>query len=196
MGLEDALAIVLALLEREPGSFSRTGAQRGGRLVLERRLELVDAQLVLASLAALERPTAAAGAEALTELARRSGLHRVQRPVGGLAGGPAGRPVAGVDAVAVLRAGRDPVALELGPTSDSRNASCASRPIWSAPSPTRCRVKDSTHSPPPSPERSRSTISSTAITRWLDATDQQPLVAHIRDVRQSVTDLTADITVR
>lgn len=38
------------------------------------------------------------------------------------------------------------------------------------------------------------TISSTAITRWLDATDQRPLVAHIRDVRQSVTDLTASTT--
>jgi AcrR family transcriptional regulator len=38
------------------------------------------------------------------------------------------------------------------------------------------------------------TISSTAITRWLDATDQRPLVAHITDVRQSVTDLTADTT--
>ena len=37
-------------------------------------------------------------------------------------------------------------------------------------------------------------ISSTATTRWLDAADQQPLVAHIRDVRQSVTDLTANIT--
>jgi len=47
--------------------------------VLERRLELVDAQLALASLAALEGPTAAAGAEALAELAQRSGLHRVQR---------------------------------------------------------------------------------------------------------------------
>ncbi len=79
VGLEDALAIVLALLEREPGSFSRTGARWGARLVLERRLELVDAQLVLASLAALEGPMAAAGAEALAELAQRSGLHRVQR---------------------------------------------------------------------------------------------------------------------
>ena len=79
VGLEDALAIVLALLECEPSSFSRTGARWGARLVLERRLELVDAQLALASLAALERPTAAAGAEALAELAQRSGLHRVQR---------------------------------------------------------------------------------------------------------------------
>jgi hypothetical protein len=78
VGLEDALAIVLALLEREPGSFSRTGARWGARLVLERRLDLVDAQLVLASLATLEGPMAAAGAEALAELAQRSGLRRVQ----------------------------------------------------------------------------------------------------------------------
>src|SRR6202042_2069056 len=56
VGLEDALAIVLALLEREPGSFSRTGARWGARLVLERRLDLVDAQLVFASLATLEGP--------------------------------------------------------------------------------------------------------------------------------------------
>jgi hypothetical protein len=46
--------------------------------VLERRLDLVDAQLVLASLATLEGPMAAAGAEALAELAQRSGLRRVQ----------------------------------------------------------------------------------------------------------------------
>ena len=46
--------------------------------MLERRLDLVDAQLVLASLATLEGPTAAAGAEALAELAQRSGLRRVQ----------------------------------------------------------------------------------------------------------------------
>jgi hypothetical protein len=78
VGLEDALAIVLALLEREPESFSRTGARWGARLVLERRLDLVDAQLVLASLATLEGPMAAAGAEALAELAQRSGLRRVQ----------------------------------------------------------------------------------------------------------------------
>ena len=47
--------------------------------MIERRLDLVDAQLVLASLAALEGSMAAAGAEALAELAQRSGLRRVQR---------------------------------------------------------------------------------------------------------------------
>jgi hypothetical protein len=82
VGLEDALAIVLALLEREPGSFSRTGARWGARLVLERRLDLADAQLVLASLATLEGPMAAAGVEALAELAQRSGLRRVQLLLG------------------------------------------------------------------------------------------------------------------
>jgi hypothetical protein len=79
VGLEDALAIVLALLEREPPSFPRTGARWGARRVLEPRLDLVDAQLVLASVAALQGPTAAAGAEALAEQAQRSGLHRAQR---------------------------------------------------------------------------------------------------------------------
>ena len=39
-------------------------------------------------------------------------------------------------------------------------------------------------------------ISSTAIARWLDATDQQPLVAHIREVRQTITHLTANTTFR
>jgi hypothetical protein len=38
VGLEDALAIVLALLEREPQSFSRAAARWAARLVLEYRL--------------------------------------------------------------------------------------------------------------------------------------------------------------
>ena len=77
VGLEDALAILLALLEREPQTFSRAAARWGGRLTLERRLSLVDAQLALASLAALPGPGARAGAEALIELADRHGLRRV-----------------------------------------------------------------------------------------------------------------------
>jgi hypothetical protein len=68
VGLEDALAILLALLDREPQTFSRTAARWGGRLTLERRLPLIDAQLTLASLAALPGPGARAGAEALIEL--------------------------------------------------------------------------------------------------------------------------------
>lgn len=77
IGLEDALAILLALLDREPQSFSRTAARWGGRLMLERRLPLIDAQLTLASLAALPGPGARAGADALIELSDRYGLRRV-----------------------------------------------------------------------------------------------------------------------
>jgi hypothetical protein len=43
----------------------------GGRLMLERRLPLIDGQLTLASLAALPGPGACAGAEALIELSDR-----------------------------------------------------------------------------------------------------------------------------
>ena len=77
VALEDALAILLALMEREPQSFSRGAARWGSRLTLEHRLPLVDAQLTLASLAALPEPGARAGAEALIELAERYGLRRV-----------------------------------------------------------------------------------------------------------------------
>lgn len=54
-------------------------ALRGGAhdLILERRLSLVDAQLTLASLAALPGPGVRAGAEALIELSGRYGLRRV-----------------------------------------------------------------------------------------------------------------------
>lgn len=75
--LEDALAILLALLDREPQSFSRTAARWGARLTIERRLPLADAQLTLASLAVLPGAGARAGAEALIELAGRHGLRRV-----------------------------------------------------------------------------------------------------------------------
>ena len=77
VGLEDALAILLALLEREPHTFSRSAARWGGRLTLEHRLSLVDAQLALAALAALPGPGARAGARALIELSDRHGLRRV-----------------------------------------------------------------------------------------------------------------------
>jgi hypothetical protein len=72
VGLEDALAILLALLDREPQSFARTAARWGARLTIERRLPLVDAQLTFAALAVLPGAGAQAGAEALIELASRS----------------------------------------------------------------------------------------------------------------------------
>lgn len=45
------MAIVLALLDREPATFPRVSARWGARLTLERGLPLADAQLALASLA-------------------------------------------------------------------------------------------------------------------------------------------------
>jgi hypothetical protein len=58
---------------------ARTDTARwAARLVLECRLDLIDAQLAVASLAALEGMAAAAGVEALAELGQRSGLHRVE----------------------------------------------------------------------------------------------------------------------
>ena len=85
VGLEDALAILLALLDREPGTFPRAAARWGCRLALERKLTLVDAQLALASLAVLPGPGpgARAGAEALIELADRYGLRRVDELLAG-----------------------------------------------------------------------------------------------------------------
>ncbi len=77
VGLEDALAILLALLDREPHTFSKSAARWGSRLVLERKLTLVDAQLALAALAVLPGPGARAGAESLIELSARYGLRGV-----------------------------------------------------------------------------------------------------------------------
>lgn len=82
VALEDALAILLALIDREPQTFSRAAARWGGRLVLERRLVLADAQLALAALAALPGPGAGAGAEALIGLSERYGLRRVDELLG------------------------------------------------------------------------------------------------------------------
>jgi hypothetical protein len=76
-GLEDALAICLALLDREPETFPRAAAKWASRFVIERRLTLTDAQLTLAALAALPGDSARAGAEALIELAQRYRLDRV-----------------------------------------------------------------------------------------------------------------------
>ncbi len=72
VGLEDALAILLALIDREPQTFPRAAARWGARFTVERRVSLVDAQLALAALAVLPGPGARAGAEALIELSDRS----------------------------------------------------------------------------------------------------------------------------
>ena len=78
VGLEDALAILLALHDREPTTYPRAAARWGARLTLERRLTLTDAQLALAALAVLPHQGARPGAEALIELCEQYGLRRVE----------------------------------------------------------------------------------------------------------------------
>ncbi|HUE28491.1 MAG TPA: hypothetical protein VMP89_17080 [Solirubrobacteraceae bacterium] len=77
VGLEDALAICLVLLDREPETYPRAAARWASRFAIERRLTLTDAQLALSALAALPGDSARAGAEALIELADRYRLQRV-----------------------------------------------------------------------------------------------------------------------
>jgi hypothetical protein len=76
-GLEDALAILLALLDLEPDTYPRAAARWAGRFTLERGLTLVDAQLTLAALAVLPESGARAGVETLAELTERYGLLRL-----------------------------------------------------------------------------------------------------------------------
>jgi hypothetical protein len=78
-GLELALAICLALLDREPAVYPRAAARWGSRFALERNLPLVDAQLALAALAVLPGDGGRAGAGVLIDLADRYGLHRVDQ---------------------------------------------------------------------------------------------------------------------
>jgi hypothetical protein len=74
--LDDALDICLALLELEPDSYPRIATRWGSRLAIERKLDLVDAQLAFAALAALPGPSARAGVEALIEISTRYGMRR------------------------------------------------------------------------------------------------------------------------
>jgi hypothetical protein len=74
--LDDGLAICLAFLELEPQTYPRAATRWVARLALERSLTLDESQLALAALAALDGPSARAGAEALIELGAR---HRVTR---------------------------------------------------------------------------------------------------------------------
>lgn len=75
--LEDALAICLAFLDREPETYPRAAARWASRLAIERKLTITDAQLALAALATLPGDGARAGIEALVELSERYGLRRV-----------------------------------------------------------------------------------------------------------------------
>jgi hypothetical protein len=78
VGLDDALAVCLVFLDREPEVFPRAAARWVARLVLERPVALVDAQLALASLGALQYGDRRAGGEALIELCTTCRLPRVE----------------------------------------------------------------------------------------------------------------------
>lgn len=78
-GLEDALAICLALLAREPATYPRAAAKWASRFAIERRLTLEELQLTLSALGALPGVSARAASEALSGLGDRHGLPRVRR---------------------------------------------------------------------------------------------------------------------
>jgi hypothetical protein len=83
IGLEDVWRSSLRCWTRSRRRFRAVLPGWGSRLTLERRLPLVDAQLTLASLAALPQPGARAGAEALIELSDRYRLRRVDELLAG-----------------------------------------------------------------------------------------------------------------
>ena len=64
------------LLEREPERFDSAAARWAGRLILEQRLAVADAQLALSAIAALSRGDPRGGAEALICLCERYRLDR------------------------------------------------------------------------------------------------------------------------
>jgi len=81
--LEGALAICLALLDREPKTYPHTAAKSASRFAIERRLTLTDMQLALSALASLPGESACAGAEALIELADRYRPERIYELLSG-----------------------------------------------------------------------------------------------------------------
>jgi hypothetical protein len=69
ISLADALSICLVLLRAEPSRYGRAAVRFHARLVQEvARLELEDAQIVLAALQGLRGPDAAGAGAALAEL--------------------------------------------------------------------------------------------------------------------------------
>jgi hypothetical protein len=79
IALADALAICLVFLDGEPDAYPRAAARWVARLTLEQPVALTDANLALASLAALQHGNQRAGAECLIELCARYQLPRVER---------------------------------------------------------------------------------------------------------------------
>ena len=77
--LRDALRVVLVLAAAGAEEFPLAAARFGARMVSERRMALVEAQLMLASLSALASGHRAAGGEALCVLLERHGEREAAR---------------------------------------------------------------------------------------------------------------------
>lgn len=71
--LRDALRILLVLLDGEPERFPAAAARFGARLVSERRLSIIEGQLVFAALATLASPDPLPGGKALGALLEQHG---------------------------------------------------------------------------------------------------------------------------
>jgi hypothetical protein len=80
VGVEDALAILMALLDRWPQTFSKGAARCVSRLALEHKLTLADTQLALTALAGLPTPGAQAGVDALIDPGRAHRTPQGRRP--------------------------------------------------------------------------------------------------------------------
>jgi hypothetical protein len=80
--LRDALRILLVLLDGEPERFPAAAARFGARLVSERRLSIIEGQLVFAALATLASPDPLPGREALETLLEHHGEHDGARHLG------------------------------------------------------------------------------------------------------------------
>lgn len=76
VGLSDALELVLLLLDTEPNRYSRAALRWHARYCAELRVDLAEAQAVLALLAALRGSRPKPAAAALAELVHRRGFER------------------------------------------------------------------------------------------------------------------------
>jgi hypothetical protein len=82
MPLRDALRVLLVLATGDPERFPAAAAPFGSRFVSERRLDVAEAQLAFAALAALVRSDSMAGGEALCALLEDHGEHKAAEYLG------------------------------------------------------------------------------------------------------------------
>lgn len=74
--LRDAIRILLVLASGDPDRFPAAAARFGSRLVSERHLSIVEAQLAFTAIASLVTPDPDAGAETLCMVLERHGERR------------------------------------------------------------------------------------------------------------------------